>query len=490
MNLYKNYILSLPLALLLCLVVFAMSCTDNDFIDETTKGVYSSVSIKIKMPQTTTISTPTRAGVVDFNQTADINVFITNGSSNSSTIVQRMYFKFSEITPGQQIAGTTITYDDVIMNGENVREFKLKFQPEWFAQQEVSLKNCFIYAVVNWGSAIGGNVQNLEQLKSLRTTSLNNSGILLAPNVMFGYSIDDGSEPLPGGKPGEMVRKLKINLERTAAMVTVVVDGSKLNRNICLSNFAISLHNVPTDCSIGKDNTTTSKNIAANGEYKESQSLNWNPIVGTESNKSCGRKTWETYKNLAGKHYIDADNAKPEEDNYRLINPLFLFENIHGENFGAEETDQRYKRPAGVDRNENAINQAEQTKTCSYLKVTAHYEKVDDNGNSLISGNVAYNFFLGADILKNFDVKGNHYYQVTLTLSGNAVTEGGQIDKDGNLKPNPDEATWRVDTDLSTASFLTGDINLNASGEFFYVDVAASDQDWKVTAKGERKCMM
>ena len=154
-----------------------------------------------------------------------------------------------------------------------------------------------------------------------------------------------------------------------------------------------------------------------------------------------------------------------------------------------ENDRQGCKRPAGTANNRNAIDKA--TQNCSYLQVDANYIKVDDKGNSQFSGKVSFRFFLGHDEYKNFDVTRNHYYQVTLSLRGNGVTEGGEVgtDKDGNtiLEANPDEVTWRVESDLSTASFITGDINLNASGEYFYVHVAADPNvTWKVTGKGDQ----
>lgn len=444
------------------------SCTNEELTGPSYPKGEGGVTLNITLPDPITIDPMTRAGAADFNKINDLNVVIADGET-----IENIYYYDGSNTDE---TGPTFT----TTNGEP----EVHFSKEYVKTNDLTSKS--IYIVANYGKNLRTEqLNNVSALRNLKQSSSDTPGV---PNgcMMFAEAVDNGgSHTDPNGDTG---KKLEAKLERTVAMVTVAIDGSGLNKNIMITPTAISLHRVPTDCYIGNPNNDVNAGengrIAETGEFKDGLQYSWDPIVGTAT-QNGGYSEWYSHKTVTGGHY--------SENNYgdQSIAPLFLFENLHGENFGeplTENDHQGGKRPAGTQNTPDAIDVA--TPNCSYLQVDANYMKVDDKGNPQFSGKVSFRFFLGHDEYKNFDVTRNHYYQVTLALSGNGVTEGGQVgtDEEGNtiLKPNPDDVTWRVDSDLSTASFLTGDVNLNASGEYFYVHVAADPGvTWSVTGSGD-----
>lgn len=452
---------------LLLMMMMCGACQKDDICDVAKTGKF--MVVRVFLPDPVVTAPMTRAGATDFDRIANLNVII---ADKSGTIEKIYYYD------GNNAGTTDPTYTTI----SGVLE--VHFSKEYVQENALASKSIFL--VANCGRNLSTDRLNtVDELRALKQSSSDTPGV---PNgcMMFAEAVDKGGSHTH--TDGDTGTSLEAKLVRTVAMVTVKIDGSGLNKNIMITPTAISLHRVPTDCYIGKPNNDvaagTNGRIAANGEFKDALQYSWLPIVGTAT-QSEGYPEWRSHGTTTGEHY--------SEDNYgdQSIIPLFMFENLHGENFGeplTEDNHQGGKRPAGTDNNPDAIDAA--TQNCSYLQVDANYMKVDDNGNPQFSGKVSFRFFLGHDEYKNFDVTRNHYYQVTLVLSGNGVTEGGQVgtDADGNtiLQANPSDVTWRVDSDLSTASFITGDVNLNASGEYFYVHVAADPGvTWTVSGSGD-----
>lgn len=453
---------------LFLLMMMCGACQKDDIRDiaETEK----SMTIRVLLPDPEVTAPMTRAGATDFDRITDLNVVV---ADKSGTIEHSYYYN------GDNEGTTDPTYSTI----GGVLE--VHFSKDYVQTNDLASKSIFL--VANYGKDLSTeSLDNVRELRALKQSSSDTPGV---PNgcMMFAEAVDKGgSHTHPD--TGDTGKRLEANLVRTVAMVTVKIDGSGLNKNIMITPTAISLHRVPTDCYIGNPNNdvTAGENgrIAETGEFKDGLQYSWDPIVGTAT-QTGGYSEWSSHGTVTGGHY--------SEDNYgdQSIAPLFLFENLHGEKFGeplTESDHQGGKRPAGTENNPDKIDEA--TQNCSYLQVDANYMKVEDDGTPKFSGKVSFRFFLGSDVYKNFDVTRNHYYQVTLVLSGNGVTEGGQVgtDEDGNtiLEANPEDVTWRVDSDLSTASFLTGDVNLNASGEYFYVHVAADPGvKWSVTGRGD-----
>ena len=453
---------------LFLLMMMCGACQKDDIRDiaETEK----SMTIRVLLPDPVVTAPMTRAGATDFDRITDLNVVV---ADKSGTIEHRYYYN------GNNEGTADPTYSTI----GGVLE--VHFSKDYVQTNDLASKSIFL--VANYGKDLNTeSLDNVSELRALKQSSSDTPGV---PNgcMMFAEAVDKGGSHTHTDT-GDTGKRLEANLVRTVAMVTVKIDGSGLNKNIMITPTAISLHRVPTDCYIGNPNNdvTAGENgrIAETGEFKDGLQYSWDPIVGTAT-QTGGYSEWRSHGTVTGGHY--------SEENYadQSIAPLFLFENLHGKDFGEPLTEdhQGGKRPAGTENKPDKIDEA--TKNCSYLQVDANYMKVDDDGNPQFSGKVSFRFFLGHDEYKDFDVTRNHYYQVTLAISGNGVTEGGQVgtDADGNtiLEVNDENVTWRVDSDLSTASFLTGDVNLNASGEYFYVHVAADPGvTWTVTGSGDQ----
>lgn len=469
MKLY-TYIKQIGVALsILSLSCLYTACSDETLIGPSYSNGKGGVTLNITLPAPIVITPMTKAGATDFNKINDLNIVIADGEEDQESIHAIIYYDVNNPNDNSDV-----TFD--IKDGVP----SVHFSKDYAQNNDLSSKTIFL--VANYGKDLSASKpENVGALRSLQQGSSDTPGV---PNgcMMFAQATDGGTHTDGDGSTG---KSLKANLQRTVAMITVAIDGSGLNKNISITPTAIRLFRVPTDCYIGKpnDNVPTER-ITASGEFKDALQYSWQPIVGTTTQTS-GYSEWRSHGTETGGHY--------NEDNYddQSIVPLFMFENLHGEDFGeplTENDHQGGKRPAGIANNPDAIDAA--TQNCSYLQVDANYMKVDDNGSPLFSGKVSFKFFLGANEYDNFDIERNHYYKVTLSLSGNGVTEGGQVgtDADGNtiLQANPSDVTWRVDSDLSTASFITGDVNLNASGEYFYVHVAADPGvTWTVSGSGD-----
>lgn len=460
---YKNFRYIMPVMLLLWMMFTTSSCVRDEFADESGSADCSSVTIKVKMPELSVTAPGSRAVVSDFDTMDDINIFIAIGDA----ISDRIYLPFASVNASgyEIVPGVTITYEDV----NEYREFHLNFTDKyWENHPAIPLKTCLIYAVANWGRAIEPNDANtVTQLRNLKTSSTstdingNPHSTVVMPNRMFGEIERDYTTPTD--KPGEVTRNVEIELNRTAAMVTLVIDGSGLYKGVVIDVKDVSLRNVPVYCTIGRENKITAEasplvpiegSVSEYGDRKGGALISGGyRLVGTDTQSWTDFGNEMGYRTTIGKHYTDGDY------NDVTVQPLFLYENMHGgDAFGADETDQRYKRPAGVDRDKASIEA--NTKACSYIEINADYMRYEEyNGSPEIreKGTATWRFFLGRNEFRNFDVERNTHYKLSLTLSGTGITENNQ--------------TWRVDAETKTSQ-VVGDANMvvGGGGEMFCVE--------------------
>lgn len=423
------------------------------------------IFLRIELPDPLPVDPMTRVGAADFNEIRDLNVVVASGRGDDAALSAVHYIDVRDIPV--ESGDPTVQY-----NGENI---EIHFSDsEWYTS------STGVYVVANYGRKIAQGM-TVGQVRSLTQTS-SMPGIPENGCLMFAEAATDPDNPSHSHGDGTTGANMVASLERTVAMITVEVDGTRLNRNVAIIPRSISLHRVPDKCFIGRQNvvTVTSSQIPADeigvvtdGETKgERGELDWGTIVG-QATLDSDTNPWSDAMTKVGGHYDGTDYSDPD------IDPLFMFENWHGgDSFGAADTGETGKRPADCPENASPeqIHSDPSTATCSYLDFEAYYVRMNDKGdNSLFSGTVHFRLFLGDDIQRNFDILRNRYYKITLQLSGYAVTEGGQVDSDGNLVVDNGNATWRVDSYLGEASFETGDVILNGSGEYFPIDVNASE---------------
>lgn len=445
-----NKIINIIALILMAGSMLFTSCTEDEMYRPNLSTGDGSLTLQLSVPDPIVVQPETRAGVEDFNTITDLNVVIASGSDENSTIEKVFYYTYGQ---SYNNASEGINY-----NGANA----IHFSKEYVGQNSLTSKSIFV--VANWGSEI--SVNNVGALKSLKqeTNSLPGNPVGC---MMFAEAKDGGNGSHITGDNGAI---LTAELERTVAMITVQINGENLSQDVILQPRSVSLHRVPKSCYIGKANNVSTSDIVEEGSIVGGRGdLNWPEIP---YDRQAGEGT-------VGEHYNDNYDSDPQ------IACLFMFENYHGENFGAQDASEKDKRPAGCESTEpNDIFNDNSTKTCSYLDVEAYYVKMNAARTaSVYSGTVHFRLFLGGDVTEDFNVMRNTYYKVTLTLTGNAVTEGGQIDENGNLIPDKDSYKWRVETDLATFSFATGDILVNASGEYIPIKVDAS-KDYYYTIEG------
>lgn len=438
--------------------ILLLGACQQDVLD-TISPDKGSVFLRVVLPEPMMSNQVSRAGATDFDKIRDINVIIANGEGDDA-ILEAFYF-----------TGTKKGDPDVRFGDDQIT---IHFSKDYTTQMGLDSK--VIYIVANYGREITG-IDNVRELKTLKQESSPSLPGIPSGCMMFAKADDEGEEHTHS-ESEEAGKTLTAKLERTVAMITVAIDGRGLRDNVIITPTGISLHQVPSACFIGANNNGTEVDIVARGEFKEGAQLDWGSVANATTIQNQGA----TFSNLweeTGDHYIEGNYGDDH------VAPLFLFENLHGVEFGAVKDDERYKRLDGVGQKDlEGITRA--TATCSYLNVAANYLRLNDDGSVAFTGKVNFRFFIGDDRNKerfDFNVVRNTYYQITLTLTGDAVTEGGEI-KDGALETNPDAISWRVVSDLGMASFVTGDVNLNASGEYFPIEVAAGDDvEWSISGR-------
>lgn len=450
MKLFKKIKYLLPSVFVAAGSLFT-SCTDDDIVDSSFGKGEGGLTLNINLPDPITIDPMTRAGVADFNEIKDLNVVIADGEGDDAKIVKVLYIDNGTPPQGEIEEGISIKSEE----GRDIPS--IHFDKEVYPGEN-------IYVVANWKSKIDmQQVTSVNMLKQLQQTS--ELGIPVG-SILFGKAESTSQSHGDNGKT------MEVELLRTVAMITVVIDGTELNKNVVITPTRVSLCNVPKYCYIGKNNMDLeATNCVPNGVVKNAETM-WLGSI--------------TQGQTTGKHFTTAAYDDKQ------VEPLFLFENMHqgGNNFGASdvtEDSQKSKRPNGVENNPNAIENG--TKNCSYLKVEAEY-KYTAQGKE-IAGNVAFKLFLGENVTTNFDVKRNHYYKVTLNLSGIVVAEDGhKLNDDGTLVVNNTDASWRIDSKLDKVTILTGDVNINASGDFFFLELAGQDNvEWRLTSKNNNYFM-
>lgn len=453
----KRYIYIIILA-----TAFAGCIKDNfDKVPNTSSD--GSVNLLISRPEPVALDMGgTRAGANDFNEINDLNIIIAEGNGDDAVIIQSTYFNLGSIEDGAVIDGSG---DQVITYHERGNDFGIHFSGDYLEYYGVPAETATFFIVANYGEGIDKTtIATVGALRNLKDDSHEVSGSVGLKHMMFGESEPAGNDAHAAhiGQVGhENGRTLKVELKRTAAMITVKIDGSGLANRIVITPLSISLHNVPAWAYLGKENVITTEPggttpiddaVVGNGERYEAADLGWGMVASAVSGLS-------NTSTVVGAHYTD-DPASGDAPNYSRedIMPLFLFENIHGDNFGAANTEagQVSKRPAAAANiSEAAINDV--AGACSYLTVRARYQELNSDLSVKSGGVVEYRVFLGADVWQNFDVERNTYYRFTLVLDGTAIGEGN--------------SSWRLEHDVNDESLLSeSDFILNGAGEMIFIN--------------------
>ncbi len=158
-----------------------------------------------------------------------------------------------------------------------------------------------------------------------------------------------------------------IELRRTYAKVTTLLDFTNLNEGVTITPTRISLHTTPTDCLLLLDNQLTKDDsFTDEGDY--------------------------ITENLTA-------------TSHALATPLYTLENMQGTN-GDSNTSPQDKEPS-----------AEAEGLCTYLEVETTHE------SEAGTRTVTYRYYLGANTYNDFNVERNSWYKVSINFSGNGAVE-------------------------------------------------------------------
>ena len=230
----------------------------------------------------------------------------------------------------------------------------------------------------------------LEKLKARTFGIVEKNGVSLPQTISYG----EGDKDFDVSSTTSAV--VTANLKRIYSMITVVIDNRV--SGAVISPKSVKLCHVP-----------------AKGSLVE------NKIPGSPSSADYVETAEEITYATNWSHESTTTPA------------FFMYENMQGNN-ETPNTDQTKKTPPALGGLVSSADVVKKDKTCSYIEVSTDYKASSSlNPGEANTGTVVYRFFLGADILENFDVARNTHYKVTLTLSG-----------DGGIK----EGTWRVETDI------------------------------------------
>ena len=167
---------------------------------------------------------------------------------------------------------------------------------------------------------------------------------------------------------------ITVYLTRCVAKVNLKADYSQLSSDVEITVNSVELKNVPSKMSLFKENRILSPDISITG---------------------------------------DTRYAPTTEDLAKGIT-FYQFENMQGTLLPDNNSQTGKVWPEG----------SLYSKVCSYLELQATYSSPRKTGNIL------YRFYLGNDMLKNFDIKRNTQLNITVNFKGDGAV---------------DENTWRVD---------------------------------------------
>ena len=167
-------------------------------------------------------------------------------------------------------------------------------------------------------------------------------------------------------------KSISIDMERLVSKITVFFDKNDLDPNTTIEVESISLRNVPLGCKLLRQNK---------------------PLI---SDEIC--------------EYGESITENLEPQSHATAIPLLMFENMQG-TIG-EATVESEKDPGN-----SAL-------FCSYIEMKANYT------SQYRSGKIKYKFYLGNNIINNFDIHRNVWYQLNVIFRGSAINE----------------ISWRIDT--------------------------------------------
>lgn len=208
-------------------------------------------------------------------------------------------------------------------------------------------------------------------------------------------------------------------LRRCVAKVTVDFDGSQLLENIYVYVRRVTLHDIPSSCSLGDPNAASSRSELISGKNSgwngPENGENYRPLNADyiDFGKGSDHDAWP--KISRGAPYLTDEAGNRLDLHSETADALFLYENMQGESLD-DKTNKL--QTAGPDGLVVGADEEKDLMACgSYIEVEAYYDRA--SATDVSQGKIYYRFMLGKDELKNFDVERNHHYKITMAPRGN-----------------------------------------------------------------------
>lgn len=471
------------------------SCVQEDFGLRGDSGSRDGIALLIKLPEQTRVNPMSRALASDFDVVNDLNIFV---GDEGGEIKKRLYLDVSALTLGQK---NTIDADVTVTPKEDDNgyvEYTIDFSSSYWSG--VSIDKSTFYAVANWGGAMKEVVDvmtdegkpataalnTIGELKGLKVRELKSEGNVHSsvptPNVMYGEETSDRGEIVDPDDPSKKIKVVTVEMKRTAAMITLAMDGTGLDNNIEISVDSVVLRNVPMSCTLGPGNCPTSHDgISEYGDMKGGVVFSSAKLIGTTRKNSDVYKSDSQFQTTIGGHYTDTNTEDDFSDvSGTFVQPLFLFENKQPDGtFGGDNNgnDQAHKRPSNCvinnDDYDGSIADYNKTGVCSYIEVYAKYTQYKGTSADVSQkGTAVWRFFLGSNVTNNFKVERNTNYRITLKLNNTGIGERNY--------------SWRVDASLKEAQ-VVGNENMvvGGGGEMFCVEFTNNDANSNMKVKYE-----
>lgn len=254
-----------------------------------------------------------------------------------------------------------------------------------------------VFAVANWGKA--APLASESEILALKGGGGPTGGSGLGGSNAGSGSGEAGGVLMSGKLPLQVLsgkKGITVPLTRAVAKISLKADYSGLNEGVSIVVDKVSLCNIPREVSLFGENRLVAADEAFVGESRDGVS----------------RGEMETGISF------------------------YQFENLQGELLKGNQVQTGKVWPEG----------SVYASTCSYVELRGRYSSAAKEGE------IAYRFYLGSNMLSNFDVKRNTHYSLTVNFTG-----------DGSI----DENTWRVDVS-GLEDVIPPDVSFEKSSVFLY----------------------
>lgn len=443
-----------------CLLTLVSSCVKNDLVVSCEKVKATNITINVSGVADKLMS---RAGDViysprtDLSRISRLDIVLADGATVKMIV---RFDKTTSVISPDDFESTGIVSGSLPVNPADGTTTGIKFRISPADMDRVT----DLYIVANYISQSEHaliplpDVKTISELDALKQGS---PGDLEAGThcTMFGH-ISMKSKP---ESSDDMQKAYTVFLKRTVAMITLAIDGTGLYDGVIITPISAKLYNVPSSCSVneaivnkaGEGNVTKEGNSIIQLNNRWGAVCNATTVIRNGEGHQVVPYAWPV--GVAGdEKYTHPDGPHGTGD---LIYPLFMFENKQGTGIpGSGEKPEIEKKPV-----------LERADYCSYIEILASYRHSTQlGGSSKVGdkvGNITYRFYLGCDVISDFNIERNKHYMLTLQLRDwGGLAEDGHINDDGSWNAEGGGVSWRINTLFQNAGVVDDLVEVPANG--------------------------